>query len=178
VGLRFVLPCLNEVPVGEVLGLVLGVGRAGPVNKVQVDVVDTEVLERGGNTLLNTVVPGVIELSGEPDLLAGHARVLDTGTDLGLVAVSKGSIDVTVALQQGILHSNPNLIGLGLPGTKANGGNLVTGVEGVSLSVEEKMLEIGVANEGFRRMAYLVCWFDILDVIEIELKIERGTEGR
>lgn len=113
------------------------------MNKVQVDVVNTEVLEGGVNTLLHTVVPGVVELSGEPDLLAGHARVLNTGTNLSLVAVSKGSVDVTVTLQQGILDSDPDLIGLGLPGTQANGGDLVTGVKGVSLPLKGKMLEIG-----------------------------------
>lgn len=111
------------------------------MDKVQVDVVDTKILEGGFNTLLHTVVPGVVKLGGEPDLLAGHARVLDTGTDLSLVAVSKGSVNVTVALQQGVLDGNPDLIGLGLPSTQTNGGDLITGVKGVGLSVEETLLE-------------------------------------
>lgn len=40
---------------------------------------------------------------------------------------------MTVALQQSVLDGLSDLIGLGLPGTKTNSGDLVTGVEGVHL---------------------------------------------
>lgn len=130
------LPGLDEVPVGEVLGLVVGVGGAGPVHQVQVNVIDAQILQGRGNTRLHTVVPGVVELGGDPDLLAGDTGVLDTGTNLSLVAVGKGGVNVTVALQQGIPNSHADLIGLGLPSSQANGGDLVTSVEGVSLPVE------------------------------------------
>ena len=118
------------------LGLVVGVGGAGPVHQVQVNVVDAQILQGGGNTLLHTVVPGVVELGGDPDLLAGNTGVLDTGTDLGLVAVGKSSVNVTITLQQGVLDSHADLIGLGLPSSQANGRDLVTSVEGVSLPVK------------------------------------------
>jgi hypothetical protein len=42
-------------------------------------------------------VPWVVELGGDPDLLAGNARVLDTLTNLLLVAVGKSCVDVAVA---------------------------------------------------------------------------------
>ncbi|KAH0238702.1 Aldo/keto reductase, partial [Aureobasidium melanogenum] len=71
------LPGVNEVPVG-------------------IDVVGLEVLERRGNALLDALVPGVVKLGGNPDVLAGNAGVLDTKTDLVLVAVGKSSVNVTV----------------------------------------------------------------------------------
>jgi hypothetical protein len=43
---------------------------------------------------------------------------------------------VTVSSKEGIPHGNADLIGLGLPCTKTNSGDLGAGVEGVSLSVE------------------------------------------
>jgi hypothetical protein len=48
-------------------------------------------------------VPWVVELCGDPDLLTGNAGVLDTLTDLLLVAVGKSGIDVAVtALKSGL----------------------------------------------------------------------------
>ena len=71
--LLHLLPGLDEVPVGQVLRLVLRVGGAGPVDQVEVHVVGAEVLKGGVNALGHTVVPGVVQLGGEPDLVAGHA---------------------------------------------------------------------------------------------------------
>jgi hypothetical protein len=42
-------------------------------------------------------VPWVVKLGGDPKLLTGNARVLDTLTDLLLVAVGKSGIDVAVS---------------------------------------------------------------------------------
>lgn len=97
--LLHLLPGLDEVPVRQVLGLVVGVGRAGPVHQVQVDVVDAQVFEGGVDAVLDAVVPGVVQLGGDPDLVAWDAGVLDAGADLGLVAVGQGCVDVAVALQ-------------------------------------------------------------------------------
>lgn len=85
------IPGLDEVPVRKVLLQVVGVSRAGPVDQVKVDIVETKALERRVNSLRHTVVPGVVELSGNPDLLTGNARVTDTVTNLGLVAVSQST---------------------------------------------------------------------------------------
>lgn len=81
------LPCLDEIPVWEVLLQICGVGGAGPVHEVEINVVNTERLQGRVNSLLNALVPWVVELSCEPDLLAGNARVLDATSDFGLIAV-------------------------------------------------------------------------------------------
>lgn len=136
------------------LRLVVGVGGAGPVDEVEVDIVRAETLEGGINTLLHTVVPGVVELGGDPDLATRHTGVSDSGTNFGLVTIGKGTrvsvstdsvpvcvhhengdlrVNVTVTLQKGVLDGLADLIGLGLPGTKTDSGNLVPGVESVDL---------------------------------------------
>lgn len=105
---------------------VVGVGGRRPVHQVKVNVVGLEVLERRGDALFDALVPGVVKLGGDPDLLAGDARVLDTQTDLSLVAVGKSSVNVTVASEESSLDSLANLVGLGLPGTETDGRNLST----------------------------------------------------
>lgn len=142
--LLHLLPGLDEVPVRQVLGLVVGVGRAGPVHQVQVDVVDAQVLEGGVDAVLDAVVPGVVQLGGNPDLLAGDAGVLDALANLGLVAVGEGGVDVPVALEQGVLDGLTDFVGLGLPGAQADGGDLVARVEGVGLPVDVLVVFIWV----------------------------------
>lgn len=130
--LLHLLPGLDEVPVGVVLLKIGRVGGRGPVNKVEVDVVGAEVLEGRGDALFHTLVPGVVKLSGDPDLLSGDARVLDTLADLVLVAVGEGSVDVAVSSEEGSLDGIADLVGLGLPGTQTNSGHLSTLQEGQS----------------------------------------------
>jgi hypothetical protein len=96
------------------------------VHQVQIDVVGLEILERRGNALLDALVPGVVKLGGDPDLFTGDARVLDTETDLVLVAVGKSSVNVAVASEESSLDGLANLVGLGLPGTETDGGDLST----------------------------------------------------
>lgn len=43
---------------------------------------------------------------------------------------------MTVSGEKGVLHGLADLIGLGLPCTQTDGGDLVAGVEGVSLPIE------------------------------------------
>lgn len=117
-------PGLGEVPVGVVLLEVIGVGGRGPVHEVEVDVVNAEILEGRGDALFHTLVPGVVKLGGDPDLLSRDAGVLDTLANLGLVAVCEGSVDVAVTSEESSLDGLANLVGLGLPGTKTNSGNL------------------------------------------------------
>jgi hypothetical protein len=66
-------------------------------HEVQVYIVDAQGLEGAGDTLFNTLVPRVVELGSDPDLLTRNATVLDTLTDLLLVAIGKSCVDVTVA---------------------------------------------------------------------------------
>jgi hypothetical protein len=66
---------------------VLRGGRAGPVNQVEVDVVELEILQRGGKPFPDTLVERVVKFGCDPYLLTGHARCLDAFTNLSLVAV-------------------------------------------------------------------------------------------
>lgn len=86
-------PRVNVVPIRVDL-LHVWVGAAWPVDEVQVDVVSAQVLERGLNGLWDALVPWVVELGGEPDLLTGDAGGLDSDTDFGLVLVGEGCVDV------------------------------------------------------------------------------------
>lgn len=126
------------------------------MHQIKVDVVQTEILKRRINALGDTVVPSVVELGGNPDLLTRNTRVTDTLTNLGLVAVCQSTItlsidipvyrrlskymcnsrvDVAVAPQQSVLDGLTDLIGLGLPGTQTNGRDFGTRVEGVGLPI-------------------------------------------
>jgi hypothetical protein len=73
-----------------------------------------------------------------------------------LVAVGESSVDVAVALQQGVLDGLAHFIGLGLPGAQTDGGDLVAGVEGVGLPVGGFLLAINAGE--------LLCIADILSV--------------
>lgn len=115
------LPGVDKVPVWVVLLEIIRVGGRRPVHQVEVNVVDAEILERRGDTLFNALVPWVVELGGDPDLLTGNTRVLDTLTNLGLVAVSESSVDVTITGEESGLDGLANLVGLRLPCAETNG---------------------------------------------------------
>lgn len=72
------MPRLDEVPVWEVLLQIGGIGRAGPVHEIQVNVIGSERLQGRVNSLLDSLVPWVVQLGGQPDLLAGDAGVLNS----------------------------------------------------------------------------------------------------
>jgi len=61
------------------------------VHKVEIDVVDAERLEGAGNSLLYTLVPGVVELGCDPDLFAGDTGGADALADFGFVTVYEGA---------------------------------------------------------------------------------------
>lgn len=145
-------PGVEEVPVGVVLLEVIGVGAGGPVlrfdvsiradalleqydayHQVQVDIVKAERLQRRLNALFDPLVPGVVELGGNPNLFTGNTRVLDSLADLMLVSVRQCGINVSVALLQRHLDSLAHFVGLRLPGTEAHSGHLSPGVEGEGL---------------------------------------------
>lgn len=104
------------------------------MHEVQVQVVGAEVREGALESLGDALVPRVVEFCGEPDLVAGHAGLPDALADLLLVAVGKGRVDVSVSALQGGFHCFCHLIGLGLPGAEADGGDGSASVEFVGLS--------------------------------------------
>jgi hypothetical protein len=81
-------------------------------HEVQVNVVEAKALERRGNTLLDLLVPWVVQLCSDPDLLTGNAGVFDALTDLLLVAVGKSGIDVAVTTLKSGLYCIADLTGL------------------------------------------------------------------
>ena len=114
---------------GQCLGYVSYVSNVAVctnLHEVKVNVVGLEVLERRGDALFDALVPGVVKLGGDPDLLTRDTRVLDAETDLSLVAVGEGSVNVTVASEKSGLDGLANLVGLRLPGTQTDSGNLST----------------------------------------------------
>jgi hypothetical protein len=108
-------------------------------HEVQVNVVDAKGLQRAGNALFDALVPWVVELGGDPDLLAGNTRVLDTLANLLLVAVGKSCIDVAVAGLERSLDGFANFTRLRLPSSEADRGDLCAGVELQAVSVSPVM---------------------------------------
>lgn len=100
------------------------------MHKIQIQVIRLQRLQGRSQPLSDVLVPWVIKLGGEPDVLARDARGLDAVADLLLVAVGVGSVDVAVAGAQGGFNGDGDLVGLGLPGAEADGGDLIARVEG------------------------------------------------
>lgn len=129
------------------------------MHEVKVEVVGTEGLQGGLQTLLDALMPWVVELGGEPDLLARNAGVLDSETDFGFVAVGKSCVNVTVSWEllvvgfwmillvagggrsptfaQSDFYSLLDFMGLGLPCSETQSWDLGAGVQGVGLSGRE-----------------------------------------
>jgi hypothetical protein len=93
------------------------------MHQIQVDIVDTKRFQRAVNPLLHALVPRVVELGRQPDLLAGDAAVLDAAPDLSLVAVGQRRVNMAVAGAQGDLDRLLDLVGGGLPGPEPDGGD-------------------------------------------------------
>ena len=78
-------------------------------HQVQIDIFGVEVLERLVDPVGDTVMPRVVKLGDQEDVLARHAGVLDSLADLVLVTVGEGGIDVAIALLEGNLDCDPHL---------------------------------------------------------------------
>lgn len=78
-------------------------GGGGPVDEVQVHVVEAELrqsgVERGEGRVVSLVV--VPQLGGDEQLVPGNSRGGDGAADPGLVAVGGGCVDAAVARLQG-----------------------------------------------------------------------------
>lgn len=124
--------------------------RGGPVDEVQVDIVSAEIGQAVGNGFADALVVGVVQLGGNPDLVARDARGLDALTDFLFVAVRGGRVDVAVAGAQSSLDSLGDLIGLGLPSSETNGRDLVARAEGKGASARLVRARVGRLNGGVR----------------------------
>src|SRR6516165_6055511 len=74
-------------------------GRGGPVNEVEVDVVEAESLQAGGAALLGSseTVVGGGQLGGDEQLRARNAGSRDRTADRGFVAVGGRGVDESAA---------------------------------------------------------------------------------
>ncbi|KAI6776858.1 hypothetical protein HG530_000803 [Fusarium avenaceum] len=109
----------------------------GQTSSTHVKVLKTKLLKgvvKGTGNLLGAVLV-VPELSSDEDVLTLEAidladSLLDTLTNLTLVLVDLGEIEVAVAGLEGLVDTVANLAGGSLPGAVADLGDLVARVEG------------------------------------------------
>jgi hypothetical protein len=62
------------------------------VHQIQIDIVHLEILQRAGDALCDALVPWIVELGGDPNLLSRYTRGLDTVTDLLLIAIRERTV--------------------------------------------------------------------------------------
>ena len=102
--------------------------------EVEIDIVRSQISETAFDAILHAVMPGVVQLRRQPDLGAWDTRFFDGLADFFLVAVCQSGVDVAVPLGQCPLDGVGDFIGLGLPCSQADGGDLVACVEAEGLS--------------------------------------------
>ncbi len=118
-GLGVLLGVTGELTLGDVLGDESDV----PVHEVKVEVLYAELVKGVLNGLTNVVVVVLEELGGDPDLLTGNTRELDTLSDLVLVLVTPGAVNVTVARLESVADSITDLALGRLPGAETDRGD-------------------------------------------------------
>ncbi len=92
---------------------VLALLTRGPVDQVEIDVVEAEAFQARGQRVLGRLVAlvGGGQFGGDEQLLARHTRRRDRTADRGLVAVGGGGVEQSVA---GLQRRRHRLLGLGV----------------------------------------------------------------
>lgn len=150
-------PGVDKVPVVVVL-LLAGHRRAGPVHQVQVDVVGAQLAQAVGQGLGHALVVRVVELGRQPDLLSRDARLLDALAHFLFVAVRRRRVNVSVACLERCLDGGSNLSGLGLPCSQADGGDLVSRVEGKGATAQLVSQDTGGLDTVCKQRCVLTRW--------------------
>ena len=91
------------------------------MDEVEVEVVGAEVgegLPAGALHVLRVVLV-VPQLGGDEELPPGHPRGGDARSNLRLVAVDGGAVEMAISLPEGVLHSRLHLARAALPGGQA-----------------------------------------------------------
>jgi hypothetical protein len=111
-------------------------------HQIQIHILDAQVLAARPEPLLDALVPRVVQLGRDPDLLTRHARVLDPLPDLALVAVRERCVNVAVANFESGLHCGADGARGRLPGAcfcqwgiSAVGGAIPRPIAGISAPV-------------------------------------------
>ena len=146
------------------------------MHEVEVNVVHAQVLQGRVDALGHALVPGVVELGGDPDLLAGHPGSPHALTHLGLVAVGIGCVDVPVAGLERVLDGLGRLAFGRLPCAQADGRDLVPRGEGVGLTVpgtKDVSLElVHTESLAVRSHTHLVCF--VSAIVNVPSMTSRG----
>lgn len=99
-----IAPRINERSAINHLAGVTGIDTTRPVDKIQVDVARPEILQAFINGLRHTSMPPVVQLGCQPDPLAWDSGGPDRIADFLLVAVTKGRVNMAVAMGKCSLH--------------------------------------------------------------------------
>lgn len=116
---------------GELVVVALGVHEQGPVQQVQVDVVEPQRLEALVEALLHARVVRRPHLGHDEDVLALDARVeggLQPLADLILITVTVRAVDELVACLERYFDARGDFALAGLPGACGKDGQLAWGV--------------------------------------------------
>lgn len=73
------------------------------MHEIQVDVIGVERLQRGSDSLLDALVPWVVQFGGQPDLTSRHTGIFDSLANLCLIAVGEST---EALIRQYDAHSN------------------------------------------------------------------------
>jgi hypothetical protein len=122
------------------------------VHEVQVNIVEHEIFQRRVNALLDTLVPWIVELGGDPDLASWNTGVLDSETNFMLIAICErpgvcvrlilflsrlySRVNVAITRLQRNFDSFSDLVGLRLPRPETDARHLVPSVEDEDLPVD------------------------------------------
>lgn len=127
-------PSITEIPILEMMRLIIRIRRARPMHQVQVNIVNPQIRQTVVNRLRNALVPWVIQLRCQPELVARYTGGFDAGANFLLVLVREGCVDVAVSGAEGVLDGFGDFVGLGLPCSETDGGDFVARVEGVGFA--------------------------------------------
>ena len=111
-------------------------------HEVQIHIVCPQTLQTALNAFLNSMMPRIVQLRRQPYVFPWNTRVFDPLPHFMLIRVGERSIDVSVAFLKGNLDGVANLIGLALPGAKADGWDLIASIESKGFA----MLMLGLAG--------------------------------
>lgn len=93
------------------------------MHQVQINIVQTQVLQGSLETLFDASVVRAPQLGSDEQILAlDDTRInglLDTLADLVLIAIAQSTVNVAVAHLNSVAHGTSNLARRGLPGTQA-----------------------------------------------------------
>ena len=93
-------------------------------------------------------MPCIIQLGRQPYLFPWDSRVFDPLPNFMLIPIRQCRVDVSIPFLESNFHSIANFIRLALPGAKANGWDLVAGIEGKGFPISRQIQSRSRRNDG------------------------------